>query len=54
MGSAAVSELKKKSDTASANLSKQLQGMDAHLDKADARASGPRARSCATCWASPS
>ena len=35
MGSAAVSELKKKSEAASANLSKQLQGMEPHLDKAD-------------------
>jgi hypothetical protein len=35
MGSAAVSELKKKSDAASANLAKQLQGMEPHLDKAD-------------------
>jgi DinB superfamily len=36
MASAAVSELKKKSDAAAANLSKQLQGMEPHLDKSDA------------------
>ncbi len=35
MASAAVSELKKKSEAAAANLSRQLQGMDAHLDRAD-------------------
>jgi hypothetical protein len=36
MASAAVSELKKKSDAAAANLSKQLEGMEPHLDKSDA------------------
>jgi hypothetical protein len=36
MASAAVSELRKKSDAAAANLSKQLQGMEPHLDKSDA------------------
>jgi DinB family protein len=36
MASAAVHELKKKSDAAAANLSKQLQGMDPYLDKSDA------------------
>jgi hypothetical protein len=36
MASATVSELKKKSDAAAANLSKQLQGMEPHLDKSDA------------------
>jgi hypothetical protein len=36
MASAAVSELKKKSDVAAANLSKQLQGMEPYLDKSDA------------------
>jgi hypothetical protein len=36
MASAAVSELKKKSDAAAVNLSKQLQGMEPHLDKSDA------------------
>jgi hypothetical protein len=36
MASAAVSELRKKSDAASANLAKQLEGMEPHADKADA------------------
>jgi hypothetical protein len=36
MASAAVSELRKKSDAAAANLSKQLQGMEPNLDKSDA------------------
>ena len=36
MASAAVNELKKKSDAAAANLSRQLQGMEPHLDKSDA------------------
>jgi len=36
MSSAIVGELKKKSDAAAANLSKQLQGMEAYLDKSDA------------------
>ncbi len=36
MGNAAVNELKKKSDAAAANLSKQLQGMEPHLDKPEA------------------
>jgi hypothetical protein len=36
MASTAVIELKKKSDAAAANLSKQLQGMEPHLDKSDA------------------
>jgi hypothetical protein len=36
MASPAVSELKKKSDAAAANLSKQLLGMEPHLDKSDA------------------
>ncbi len=36
MASAAVRELKKKSDAAAANLSKQLEGMEPHLDKSDA------------------
>ena len=36
MASAAVNELRKKSDAAAANLSKQLQGMEPHLDKSDA------------------
>ncbi len=36
MASAAVNELKKKSDAAAANLSRQLQGMEAYLDKSDA------------------
>jgi DinB superfamily len=36
MASAAVSELKKKSDAAAENLSKQLQGMEPYLDKSDA------------------
>ena len=36
MANAAVSELRKKSDAASANLSKQLHGMEPNLDKADA------------------
>jgi ribosomal protein S18 acetylase RimI-like enzyme len=35
MASAAVSELRKKSDAASASLAKQLQGMEPHLDRAD-------------------
>jgi hypothetical protein len=36
MASAAVSELKKKSDAAAANLSRQLQDMEPYLDKSDA------------------
>ena len=36
MGSAVVNELKKKSDAAAANLARQLQGMEPHLDKSDA------------------
>jgi hypothetical protein len=36
MASAVVSELKKKSDAAAANLARQLQDMDPYLDKADA------------------
>jgi hypothetical protein len=36
MATAAIDELKRKSDAAAANLSKQLQGMEPHLDKADA------------------
>jgi hypothetical protein len=36
MASTAVIELKKKSDAAAANLSKQLQGMEPLLDKSDA------------------
>jgi len=36
MASAAVNELKKKSDDAAANLWKQLQGMEPNLDKSDA------------------
>jgi hypothetical protein len=36
MASAAIDELKRKSDAAAANLSKQLQGMEPHLDKSDA------------------
>ena len=36
MGSAIVNDLKKKSDAAAANLAKQLQDMDPHLDKSDA------------------
>jgi hypothetical protein len=36
MASPTVSELKKKSDAAAANLLKQLQGMEPHLDKSDA------------------
>ena len=36
MASAAVNELKKKSDDAAANLWKQLQGMEQNLDKSDA------------------
>src|SRR4026209_1287464 len=36
MASAPVSELRKKSDAAAANLSKQLQGMEPFLDKSDA------------------
>jgi len=33
---AAIEELKRKIDAAAANLSKQLQGMEPHLDKSDA------------------
>jgi hypothetical protein len=36
MASTALSELKKKSDAAAANLSRQLEGMEPHLDKSDA------------------
>jgi hypothetical protein len=36
MASAVVDELKKKSDTAAANLARQLQDMDPYLDKSDA------------------
>ena len=36
MASTAVGELKKKSDAAAANLTRQLQGMEPYLDKADA------------------
>ena len=36
MGSAVVNELKKKSDEAAANLVRQLQDMEPHLDKSDA------------------
>jgi hypothetical protein len=36
MATTAVIELKKKSDAAAANLSKQLQGMEPHMDKSDA------------------
>ena len=36
MASAAVIELRKKSDAAAANLSAQLRGMEPHLDKSDA------------------
>jgi hypothetical protein len=36
MASAAVNELRKKSDAAAANLWKQLQGMEPNLDKSDA------------------
>ena len=36
MASPMVSELKRKSETASAHLSKQLQGMEPHLDRSDA------------------
>jgi hypothetical protein len=36
MGSAVVNELKKKSDEAAANLERQLQDMEPHLDKSDA------------------
>jgi hypothetical protein len=36
MGSAVVNELKKKSDEAAANLARQLQDMEPHLDKSDA------------------
>ena len=36
MATAAVNELKKKSDAAAANLWKQLQGMEPNLDKSDA------------------
>lgn len=36
MATAAIEELKRKSDAAAANLSKQLQGMEPYLDKSDA------------------
>ena len=36
MASPMVSELKRKSEAAAANLSKQLQGMESYLDKSDA------------------
>jgi hypothetical protein len=36
MANAVVSELKKKSDAAAANLARQLQDMDPYLDKSDA------------------
>ena len=36
MGSAIVTELKKKSDAAAANLARQLQDMEPHLDSSDA------------------
>jgi hypothetical protein len=36
MASATVTELKKKSDAAAANLTRQLQDMEPHLDKSDA------------------
>ncbi|MGH7400575.1 MAG: DinB family protein [Candidatus Rokuibacteriota bacterium] len=36
MASAVVDELRKKSDAAAANLSRQLQGMEPHLDRSDA------------------
>jgi hypothetical protein len=36
MGSAVVNELKTKSDAAAANLARQLQDMEPHLDKSDA------------------
>jgi hypothetical protein len=36
MASAVVNELKKKSDEAAANLARQLQDMEPHLDKSDA------------------
>ncbi len=36
MASAAIGELKKKSDAAAANLARQLQGMEPYLDKSDA------------------
>jgi hypothetical protein len=36
MGSAVVNELRKKSDAAAANLARQLQDMEPHLDKSDA------------------
>ena len=36
MGSAVVTELRKKSDAAAANLARQLQDMEPHLDKSDA------------------
>ena len=36
MGSAAVNELRTKSDAAAANLARQLQDMEPHLDKSDA------------------
>ena len=35
MGSAVINELKKKSDEAAANLARQLQDMEPHLDKSD-------------------
>ena len=36
MASAVINELKKKSDEAAANLARQLQDMEPHLDKSDA------------------
>jgi hypothetical protein len=36
MATAAIDELKRKSDAAAANLAKQLHGMEPHLDKSDA------------------
>lgn len=36
MASATVNELKQKSDAARANLSRQLQGMEVHLERSDA------------------
>ena len=36
MGSAVIDELKKKSDEAAANLARQLQDMEPHLDSSDA------------------
>ena len=36
MASVVVSELKKKSDAAAANLARQLQDMEPYLDKSDA------------------